>query len=274
MADLRVAPGLADHVASHTGHVELLLRGDPDRARGERAMAAARDALFAIPHPEEPDDPLPSIGSDITTTADGVIFWFDIADAEAYDGLIDEVVRAMVSALVRNGAEGLLTWPDGPTEGTSADDLTALTPTSVGPEVRATEKAGLLANASLDVADGQAIIRCELTTSLVDLGLSDDARCVLSMTIVDSAYASRTVLMHMTGMGLAVVIAGGDVVHLEPPNLDGRLAEVRAPLQVLRWDGGAAEWAGYLHFTRNVRNPVDVRKDPIDWQTFDPGAAG
>ena len=274
MADLRVAPGLADYVASHTGHVELLLRGDPDDARAELAMAAARDALFAVPHPEEPDDPLPSVGSDITTTGDGVMFWFDIADAEAYDGLIDEVVQAMVGALAREGAEGLLTWPGGPTDAASADTPTAVTPTSLRSEARVIENAGLLASVSLEVADGHAIIRCELTTSLDELSLSNDARCVLSVTIVDSAYASRTVIMHMTGSGLAVVITDGDVVHLEPPRLDGRVAELRVSLETLRWDGGVADWAGYLHFARNFNVPEEIRQDPIDWQTFDPGAAG
>lgn len=92
-------------------HVEIRDSPDPDGASA--GLMAARKALFTIPHPEEPSDPLPSFASEIEVGQRGPTFWFDIADAEAYDGLLDQVVSALAGALEAAGVEGRLTWPDG-----------------------------------------------------------------------------------------------------------------------------------------------------------------
>jgi hypothetical protein len=101
-------------MAESSGAVHVELRGVPDADAGQRAMEAARSALFAIPHPEEPDDPLPSFATNVSLGDRGPTFWFDIADAEAYDGLIDTVVKKLAAAVEGEVAEATLTWPDGP----------------------------------------------------------------------------------------------------------------------------------------------------------------
>lgn len=106
-----VADGLVDYFASSSGAAHVELR-TPDHEGAVRGLTAARRALFAIPHPEEPDDPLPSFASDVTVSEQGATFWFDAADAEEYDGLLERVVDALREAIEREGVDGSLTWPD------------------------------------------------------------------------------------------------------------------------------------------------------------------
>jgi hypothetical protein len=111
---VEIAAGLVEYMASSTGaiHVELRGAGDPESA--VRALTAARGAIYRIPHPEEPSEPLPSFASDVTATDDGATFWFDAADAEAYDGLLDQVAASIAAAIDEAGVGGRLTWPEGP----------------------------------------------------------------------------------------------------------------------------------------------------------------
>lgn len=110
---LRVASGLAGYIATSSGAVHLVLRGST--VNGLDAMRRARAAIFEVPHPEEPSDPLPSFASSVELVDGAPSFWFEAADAEAYDGLIDQVISLVVAALESSGADGLLTWPGGPT---------------------------------------------------------------------------------------------------------------------------------------------------------------
>lgn len=110
---LQVAPGLADYIASSSGAVQLRLEGST--VNGFEGMRLARSAIFEVPHPEEPSDPLPSFASTVKIVDGAPGFWFDAADVEAYDGLIDQVIAVTVAALESSGADGLLTWPGGPT---------------------------------------------------------------------------------------------------------------------------------------------------------------
>lgn len=71
--------------------------------------------MGAIPHPEEPDDPLPSYVSAVEVTDDGARLTIDFADAEAYDGLLERVLDAVLEGLLRAGVDGgLLTYPSEP----------------------------------------------------------------------------------------------------------------------------------------------------------------
>jgi len=109
---MRVAEGLVAYIAEHSGAAQVVLSGVEDSEAAQHALAAARAALFTIPHPEEPGDPLPSFASDVSVGPGGPTFWFDIADAEAYDGLIDRVVQVMTAAIELAGVDGVLTWPE------------------------------------------------------------------------------------------------------------------------------------------------------------------
>ena len=100
-------------MAASSGAVHVELRGvEEDVAR--RALRAAREALFTIPHPEEEEDPLPSFASDVSAGERGPTFWFDIADAESYDGLIDWVIEVMCDAIEAEAPGAVLAWPDAP----------------------------------------------------------------------------------------------------------------------------------------------------------------
>jgi hypothetical protein len=111
---IEVEAGLAEHLAETSGSAHFELRDFGDAGAAAAAMEQAKRAVFSVPHPEEPDDPLPSYASDLPTTNPAIGFWIDMADAEAYDGLIDQVVAKVVSALDEAGIDGRLTWPGGP----------------------------------------------------------------------------------------------------------------------------------------------------------------
>jgi hypothetical protein len=106
---IEVDDGLLDYMAGSTGALHLVLRDTDDPDLALEAMRQAKAALFTIPHPEEPDDPLPSFASAVTAGAAGVTFWFDIADAEAYEGLLEQVLATVVRALEKSGVSGRLT---------------------------------------------------------------------------------------------------------------------------------------------------------------------
>jgi hypothetical protein len=120
-----VDPGLVAALAASSGNAQVELRdsSDPDVAR--RAMQAARAAVYTVPHPEEPDDPLPSYVSEVEDGPRGPRFSIDMADAEGYEGLIERVVATMSAAIDSAGGDGTLTSPE------AISDVSS-TPTTVG----------------------------------------------------------------------------------------------------------------------------------------------
>lgn len=105
-----VDPSILDYMARTTGCCTFVLEEAGDREVATRAMEAARRAVGSIAHPEEPDDPLPSWMSSVHTTSDGARFSVDMADAEAYEGLLEQVLEAVVDAVAAAGLDqGLLT---------------------------------------------------------------------------------------------------------------------------------------------------------------------
>lgn len=109
---MNVADGLIEYMSENTGHVEVQLRDAPDADLAVVAMEAARKALFGIPHPEEPDDPLPSTVGEVRTGERGPTIDFDIHDAEVYDGLLETVVLTLKAAIEAAGGDGTLSWPE------------------------------------------------------------------------------------------------------------------------------------------------------------------
>ncbi len=101
---IEVAPGLLEAWSAGSGGCHVVLRGVDDAALARRAMAAAAKALYRVPHPEEPEDPFISFVSRVSEAeGGGVTFWFDAADAEVYDGVLDELLGAVVDALQSAG---------------------------------------------------------------------------------------------------------------------------------------------------------------------------
>ena len=104
---LEIDPAFREKLAASTGAAQVVVRSaDVDAA--VRGLRRARTALFQIPHPEEPEDPLPSYASAVAADETSARFRFDIADAEAYTGLIDQVADAIIAALEAEGVDGHL----------------------------------------------------------------------------------------------------------------------------------------------------------------------
>lgn len=97
-------------------------------------MRQAANALFSVPHPEEPDESLPSFVSGVTMGARGPTFWFDIADAEVYDGLLEQVLETVVQALEQADATGLLGTPEDATRRELVDHVDDADPKTTSEE--------------------------------------------------------------------------------------------------------------------------------------------
>lgn len=84
----------------------------PDIPAAQAAAAAACRALCGIPHPEQPEDPLPSHAW-VLDHPEGASIDFDMHDAEGYDGLVEHVLVVMLEAMVVSGlSDALLTYRD------------------------------------------------------------------------------------------------------------------------------------------------------------------
>ena len=92
--------------------VEVRDAADVDVAVG--GLRAARGAIFAIAHPEQPDEPFASVISGVHSGARGPWLELDMADAEAYDDILEETLARIVACLDEAGLEGgCVTWPEG-----------------------------------------------------------------------------------------------------------------------------------------------------------------
>lgn len=109
---ITIEPLLHKAIATSSGAVQLEVRDSPRPELVEQGFQAARRALLAIPHPEEPDEPLPSAVS-VRLGPRSPRLVFDIADAEAEPGLIETVVQRIVDALNGAGVDGTLVAASG-----------------------------------------------------------------------------------------------------------------------------------------------------------------
>ncbi len=107
-------PDLLSHWKRHTGSCTAQVQHSADVEHARDGLVRAAAALRRIPHPEEPDDCLPSFVSEVRDADDGPLITFDIADAEAYDGLVEQVLEAVLTALASAGTDGVLAWPGAP----------------------------------------------------------------------------------------------------------------------------------------------------------------
>jgi hypothetical protein len=122
---IQVHRGFLDYLRAHSGAVHVQLRAAEPRGLALAALEAARRALFEVKHPEVPSDPFISFASEINRAAREPEFWFDAADAEAFDAVPEALTEAIRTALVAHGlTHGQIAWPDAP----SGDDATNLHP--------------------------------------------------------------------------------------------------------------------------------------------------
>jgi len=100
-----VAPGTLERLTATTGAMRFELRDAADAEAATAAMAEARRRVLAIRHPEEPDEAFASYAGAVEER-DGVIgFVVDMADAEAYDGVVEAALDAVTGALRDAGVE-------------------------------------------------------------------------------------------------------------------------------------------------------------------------
>ena len=112
--------GMLEYMRASSGAIQVEVRGC-DLQAAMRGLDAAGDEIGRIPHPEQPDRPYPSFVSTVEPGPRGPGFWFDMADAEVYDGLLEGVLHLIVSALERGEVdEAIVTWPEGAAERTMA----------------------------------------------------------------------------------------------------------------------------------------------------------
>ena len=127
---VEVDAGLLAAWAANSGACHVVLRG-ADETLAVRAMNAAARAVQDVPHPEEPDDPFVSFVSEVAVVDDGVGFWFDAADAEAYDDVLEALLSRIVAAVEAAGAaEGVLAAAGG---GDASDSPAAESPAAALP---------------------------------------------------------------------------------------------------------------------------------------------
>jgi hypothetical protein len=95
---------LIAYVAQNASTVKLALRDSPDLDRAVAALAAAGTAVRAIPHPEEPTEPLPN-WVDVSVEHDVPLLRLDLKDERGSARL---VVRTILGALDASGVTGRL----------------------------------------------------------------------------------------------------------------------------------------------------------------------
>lgn len=108
---IRVKPGMLEHMRLHSGAMRFIVEEASDPEAAVRAVDEARRRVAAIRHPEEGEQHASCI-SGIEPEPTGPSFWVDMADAEAYPGVLEEVLETVVGALEDSGLEdALLSYP-------------------------------------------------------------------------------------------------------------------------------------------------------------------
>ncbi len=105
---ISIAPGLLDQMRESSGAITITITGPPkDQVRA--ILADLCNRLDDIRHPEEPDGPFHSLA--LVRREDPPHLYADMADAEAYPGILEAVIDAAVAAADAEGVtEGELTW--------------------------------------------------------------------------------------------------------------------------------------------------------------------
>ncbi len=97
-----IVPGAFDPDLISGGALDFVVTG-AESGPARRGLETAVENVFQIPHPDEPEDPLPNYASDIVDRPDGAEVWFDIADYAEEPEILQHVVEAVVRGLTTAG---------------------------------------------------------------------------------------------------------------------------------------------------------------------------
>ncbi len=104
---------MLDYMRGSSGAIEIEVRG-ADIQLAVRGLEEASREIARIPHPEQPNHPYGSFASPVEVGPRGPGVWFDMADAEVYDGLLEGVLHMVVAALDAVGLKSsVVSWPEG-----------------------------------------------------------------------------------------------------------------------------------------------------------------
>ena len=100
---VRSRRGLRQYLVEHEGACSVaIIDANPPEVLAV-ALESARRALLSVRHPEEPEGSFVSYISDVGPQEAGLGFAFDAGDVEAFDGISDRLVRAMLRGLREGG---------------------------------------------------------------------------------------------------------------------------------------------------------------------------
>jgi len=98
-----IAEDVEAHIRTHSGGIVLHVTSPADAALLAAGLKAAVSAILQIPHPEEPSEPYASFVRCSATEIHA-----DMPDAEAYDGVLDAFLNAVVDGLASSGVTDAL----------------------------------------------------------------------------------------------------------------------------------------------------------------------
>lgn len=94
------------YMRANSGNISFVVRGEPAE-RVAAALDVARRRISRIRHPEEPDEPFASFISDIEAVEDTWSFTVDMADAEAYEDILEQTLGCVIGALEEAALESV-----------------------------------------------------------------------------------------------------------------------------------------------------------------------
>jgi len=110
---VRVVPEMLAYLRANSGGIVIVVSGTPPAAVGS-GLRTARRRISAIHHPEQPDEAFPSFVGEAVEINGGWSLSLDMADAEAYDGILEALRDVVVTALEEAGVdEAVVGFPSG-----------------------------------------------------------------------------------------------------------------------------------------------------------------
>ena len=111
---LTVDDELLSYMQRTSGAIHFEVREAGDSASALRGLGRARQMIFRIPDPEQPDEPCASFASDVEVGPGAAGFWVDMSAGEGDESIFEEALERVLIALEEAGlGDGCTTWPAG-----------------------------------------------------------------------------------------------------------------------------------------------------------------